>query len=788
MKESNRIYKEELMLNGEFNIRTIVDVLRAKWYWFVVVVAISLSGAYLYLQTVPQLYKRTATVLIKGQEQTEDAFLEKQLFNRSRNVANEIIIFKSKALLTEVVKRLHLNVVYAVQEGLRQKILYPDSPLWVQFPVNHSVEDIRFSITPLTTETFRMENFFGQPEWSGEGRFGSPLTTPAGSITIEKTASFSNLYLEQTIYISRSNLEAVALSCKAGLEVEKANSEATLLNLSYQDVNPLRADAIINTLIDVYNDDAMRDKNQILLNTALFIDERLQIINNELGNVDGEIETFKKDNRLTDISSEANIYLQNNNRYQQEAIALNNQMELVQFIKAYLNDPAKEQELIPSNSGIMDTGVEAQISSYNGDLLLRNKLIKNSSESSPAVAALNVSLESLHNSIFYSLNNLQKSLQIRLQDTRRQEALVSQRIVSVPTQEKYMLTVERQQKIKEELYLYLLNKREENALSMATMESNVRVIDAAYGAGQGEGTSQMVILLAALLAGLAIPGLFFYLQPMLDVTVRGRKDIEEVLSVPLLGEIPHNPHSKKEHVIHANAHDVVSESFRIVRSNLGFMNMENEPVKVLMFTSANPSSGKTFVSSNLAISLSLTGKRVLLVELDIRKGSISNKQQKNPIGITNYLSGKITQIGDLIDQSNLYPNLHVIHSGPLPPNPAELLLSSRLDALMQQLRVEYDYILLDTVPYSMMADAQIISRVADLTVYVIREGYMDRRLLPEIEKLYQSHKLARMSVLLNDCGYRQNGYNYSYYGYRNYGGYGYGKKKKRWFGKKNSNA
>lgn len=761
-------YTEKLLSNSEFNIRTILDVLLARWYWFVLSVMVCLGLAYIYLQTVETMYKREAIVLLKEEAKTEDAFIEKQLFNRSSNVNNEILIFKSRTLMEEVVRRLSLNVRYSVEQGLKREALYTDSPVWVELADSLKDKSLNFSIIPVGEDTFRLKGLPDKPEEEIMVQFGKAIETPAGTIIINKTAAFSGGWVNIPVFVDCASRQATIASCLGNLEVERAEKEASLLSLKYQDLNPDRADAILNTLIAVYNDEAMRDKNQVIQHTALFIDDRLALINAELGEVDSDIESFKKKNRLTNITSEAGIYLSNHSRFEQEEIELTNQIELARMIQDYMRDPIKGGQLLPTNSGIMDTGVEGMINEYNQTLLTYNKLKRGSSDHSPVVGDIGVNLQALRNTIILVLGNLQKALNLKLADARRQQEIAGFRISKVPTQEKYMLTIERQQKIKEELYLYLLNKREENALSMATAESNLRVIDPAYGTGT-TGANRIVIWLGALLGGLAIPGLIFYLQPMLDITVRGRKDIEENLTIPFLGEIPYQGKGKQGMV--KNGRDGVSEAFRIIRSNLDFVLNGKVQSKVIMFTSANPGAGKSFVSMNLATSLAWVGKRVVLLEMDIRKGSEKDAEGKVLPGITHYLSGKITDLSSLIRPCKYNGELDVISSGPIPPNPAELLLSPRLEELISSLKESYEYILIDTVPYGMVVDAREISRVSDLNIYVIREGRMDRRQLPDVERLYTERKLADMAVLLNGVRNKHAGYGYGY----GYYGYGYGK-------------
>lgn len=761
-------YTEKLNVGSEFNVRTILDVLLSKWYWFVLSVLACVGSAYLYVQTVQTVHKRTAIVMLKKQSNAEDAFIEKQLFDQNYDVNNEMQIFKSRSLMTEVVRRLSLDRVYSLEKGLKRKMLYKDSPIWVTYPDSALSVSVTFTVIPISPTTYQLTNFSDNPDRITDESFGQQVQTAVGKIVVNQTQACREAWYGIPIQVTCMTTESAIGSGLGALEVDLAEKNSTLIALKYQDTNPDRADAILNTLIDVYSDEAIHDKNQIIQNTALFINERLAIINEELGGVDSDIENFKKSNRLVDVGSEAGIYVSNRSQYEQEEIALSNQMELSKMIQDYLRDPMKEWQLLPGNSGIMDTGVEGMLALYNSILLERNRLNERGSHS-PVVKNKESDLKALRVTILQVLDNLQNALSYKLADVRRLHVTANSRIATIPTQEKYVLTVERQQKIKEELYLYLLNKREENALSMATADSNLRVIDPAYGTGAA-GANRMVILLAAFLMGFAIPGLLFYLQPMLDITVRGRKDLENNLTIPFLGEIPHRRKTKKEGVLVKPGRDGVSEAFRIVRANMDFMLNKEREAQVVMITSSNPNAGKSFISLNLAISLVQTGKRIILLEMDIRKGSKKEGGGQVLPGITNYLSGRVEEVSELIRPCPAFDSLDVMTSGPIPPNPSELLLTARLDSLIACLKERYDYILIDTVPYGMVADARIICRVTDLCIYVIREGVMDRRQLPEVEDLYTRGQLPNMSVLLNDVRNKHAGYGYGY----GYYGYGYG--------------
>lgn len=771
MKEQNA-YTENFKLMDEFNLRTILDVLITKWYWFALSVFICVGVAYVYTKTVPVVYKREAIVQLKNKVKTEEAFNEKQMFDDSDNATSlegEALVFKSRSLMGEVIRRLGLDIGYTVDDGLKMRDMYTDMPLRISFLDSTFSQPAFFSIIPQSDSHYKIKGLADDPDGVMEYDFGAEIITPIGKMVVNRTSFFNNEWLNIPVLVTCHAHNSLISSLLGNLEVERSVKDANLLTLTYQDTEPQRADDILNTLIRVYVDETMKDKNKVMQSTAVFIDERLKLINEELGNVESSIEDYRKQNQSANFEIEAKVALENRSRYEQDIISLTGQKDLIELVQQYLHDPLKNETLLPANTGILSGGQEVLIGRYNAAILEREKLRESGGDESPMIKSLANEIIALRRVISQSLRNAKDEIDMKLEYAGRMHMMEAGKINNIPTQQRYVLSVERQQKIKEELFLYLLNKREENALSSATVESNLYVVDPAYGVGMA-GTSSLVILFGALLAGLFIPGLFFYLGPILDVTVRGRKDIEDALSIPFLGEIPHN-RNKEEMVVSKQKRDGVSEAFRIVRTNMEFIIDKQTKSQVLMLTSFNPSSGKSFISYNLAASLSLAGKRVILVEMDIRKGSVKDKEGNVLPGITNYLSGRTNRLDDLIRPYTDFEQLDVITSGPVPPNPAELLLGQALDDMIAQLRERYEYIIIDTVPYGMVADVQIISRVADMCIYVIREGLMDRRRLHEIEELYASGKLPRMSVLLNDVRYKHAGYGYGY----GYYGYGYGK-------------
>lgn len=772
---------------NEFDLMALLRMGLANWYWFLLSIGICLGLAFFYLKSTPYVYVRTASVLIKdeksgGQLSASSAFEDLNMLNIKSNVDNEVLVFKSKRLMTEVARKLRLDVGYQVRRRLREVELYTQSPITLQFPDATESASLSLKVTPLSDKEVLLSDFPEQEDVVSKGsvikaHLNDTIITPVGKVVVLPTLYYTKEYYNVPLMVKKSNLQQVAQSYNGSIQSALASKTATIINLSLNDVNPMRAEDIINTLIDVYNEDVINDKNRVAINTSNFINDRLIIIEKELGGVDSDIETYKKENRLTDIISETGIYLQTTNQFQQEGFGLDNQRTLAIYIREYLNDPSKSAELIPSNTGVSDMNIESQISEYNELLLKRDKLISNSSDRNPVVMDLNNSLSAMRQTIIRTMDNFITSLNIKIGNTRQREAQTMRRINAVPTQQKYVLSVERQQKIKEALYLYLLNKREENALSQSITESNARIIDPASGSNLPVAPKANMILLAAFVLGCVIPAGVIWLITTQDTRVRDRKDVEGKLSIPFLGEIPYRESKKGEKsnelmAVRENGHDSVSEAFRVVRTNMDFMKLGTTNMQVVMLTSLNISAGKTFISSNLAMSLALAGKKVILVDLDIRKGTLSSQVRATKLGVTNYLSGKEKEVDAIIHPSECHEGLHLISNGPIPPNPAELLLSENLDHLINELKIRYDYVILDNVPSNMIADAMIVNRVADLTLYIIRAGSMDRRQLPEVEKLYRQQKFKNMAVLLNGVKYTHSRYGYSY-------GYGYDSEKKK---------
>lgn len=754
-------------------LRDIVELFLNNWHWFAISAILCVAIAWIYLSAVSPVYQRTAVMLVKSDNQSTpndlSAMFELSGIPGGSSVENEVYILRSYQILNDVVRRLHLDIDYMVRNGLRHDHLFGELPFDIRF-LDIYEGDTELKVSVVSEKECRVSDI----EVDGENKdynelvaFNDTLSTPAGRIIISQKPEYINQYIEKDILITRSDLETATNTVMKRIQTSAMDQKSTLVNIVYQDVNIARADAILSTILQVYNETIVEDKNRIASNTASFIDDRIVIISHELGEVENQLTTFKQEHRIVDLSANANLYLQEGSKAKEESIQLEAQLNVVEFIRNYMTDKTKSADLIPNVSGVGDAGVQTQIENYNEMMLQRNRLVGNSGENNPVVQNMNNNLAAMRSTIAGSIDNYMRTIRLRLQNARKVENKVNQSIESIPQQEKYALDVMRQQSIKETLYTYLLQKREETAMQLAVTEANIRVIEAPFGSRLPIAPKRMMILAAALAIGIVLPFLYLRLREFWNTGVRGRKDVEDMTTLPVLGEIPARKEGQGDEqiVVSENKNDRITEAFRLLRTNLDFM---NKGAKVLMFTSTMAGEGKTFVSRNLAVILASTGKKVVLVDTDIRKRTQSKLSGANSKkGVSTFLSGKYDDIFELIIPAQLHENVDVFPAGSVPPNPAELLMSERLELLMERLKKYYDYIILDNVPALVVADASIVNRVAEITMYVIREGVLDRRYLTELERLHQEKKFNNICVVLNDVKDKSNRYGYGY-------GYGYG--------------
>ena len=630
-------------------------------------------------------------------------------------------------------------------------------------------------------------NFYPDPN-SGEitihkhfDKLPGVLTTPVGVFTLSsnRDSTLAQINEVRTITAIITPPTAVANNYANNLTSEPTSKTTTIASLSLEESNTSRGIDFINMLVTLYNEDANNDKNEVAAKTAQFIDERISIINQELGTTESQLANFKQQAGLTDLSSDAQLALKENSVYQQKQAENATQLRLVAFLKNYINDTKNEMEVIPTNVGLADQGLSELIIKYNDLLIERKRLLRTSSESNPAVVQLDAGIRATRINVQTTVENVEKALLITQSDLDREGKKYATRISNAPTQEKELMSITRQQEIKASLYLLLLQKREENAITLASTATNGRIIEEAMAGNYPIAPNKKMYYLIALILGLGIPVGIIYLRDLLRFKIESRADVEKITDVPVVGDIPLTNTEGHPIVVQENRNGLMEEVFRSVRTNLQYMLGEDQ--KVILFTSTTSGEGKSFSAGNLACSFAFMGKKVVIVGLDIRKPGlnkvfeISHKER----GITQYLADpKHTDLLSLCQPSAISPNLFILPGGTVPPNPTELVARKTLDEAIEQLKQSFDYVLLDTAPIGMVTDTQLIARVADLSVYVCRADYTHKSDYELINDLKRENKLPNLCTLINgiDMDQRKNGYYYGYGKYGKYGKYGYGKK------------
>ena len=769
----------------------------AKWRCFVLSLVVVLGAAALYLLTTPPVYTRSTSLLLKFEQGPRSSITDAagvlgdlNLFQSYTNVNNEILSLQSPALMTEVVKRLGLNVNYSTDGTFHKEVLYGLArPYEVEFEDFADNAGVSFTITPEDDGTLTLDHFrLDGDKYRGEvtAYVDSLTSTPIGTLVVRQLVPSDTTVLGKPVYVSRSGYSAAGKAYAKKLVVGQSDDESTVIDLSIEDVSPQRAEDLLNTVIAIYNENWIKDKNQVAVSNSMFIEDRLAVIEQQLGTVDEDISAYKSEHLLPDVQSAATMYMTQSSEADAQLLELNIQLSMARYILNYMMSGSGENQLLPTNSGIESSGIEKQISEYNALQLQRNNLVANSSVTNPLVVDMDNSLEAMRGAIVTSINNHIATLGTQIEAIENSAMQTSQRIAAAPGQGQYLLSVERQQKVMESLYLFLLQKREENELSQAFTAYNTRIINPPSGDPVPTSPSRNKVLMIAFMLGLLIPMGVIMLREMLNTRIRGRKDLEQ-LTVPFAGEIPLVGEDKKNHllpdflrkadvdggvreiVVRHASRNMINEAFRVLRTNMEFMLASSRgKAEICVFTSFNVGSGKTFISINAAACFALKGRKVLAIDCDLRKASLSAYAGSPSRGLSDYLAGRADDISRLIVSVEGHKGLDILPVGTMPPNPAELLADPAFAELMESLRAKYDYIFVDCPPIDIVADTQVVEKIADRTFFVVRAGLLEREMLPVLQKAYEEQRLKSMSVILN--GTESAGGSYGRYSY----GYGYG--------------
>lgn len=755
-----------------FNINQFVFKYLKKWWWFVISVVLCLSIAYLYLKITNVQFQVQTTILLRP-NQGSSGLLDMSMLEgmglpsgTSKEVEDEIQVLSSKSIMLKVIRNLGLQTEYFTKNGLRYEELYPTSPVKLLLPA--SFNDT--TKNQLVLKIKRNENGFKIDFKSGEINetyllpdLKNPFKTPLGLIKLQQISALKE---NQVIKINTYPYRNLTETYCSNIKITSVNKKSSAINVSTVSAHPRKAQDALNELINLYNQDAIIDKNMIASNTADFVQERLKLISADLLNVELSVENYKKKNSLTDISSEATLFLESSSEYNKKLAELETQLNLVGYIETYVKDNKNKYNLVPANLGIEDKSLLELMQEYNKALLERMKIMRTTNDKNPVLTQMEEQLKELRGSIITSIGSIKDGLKIAKNDVLGKNAQFASKIKDVPTQEREFLEIKRQQEIKQKLYLYLLQKREENALSLASTIPSAKTLDASYSSIAPVEPKKMIILLFAFMLGIIIPIGIMYLLEMLNNKISSKKEFKQLVNAPFLGSIVLSKDQERVAVREGKTTPIV-EMIRLIRTNLQFM-LGGKKSPVILVTSSIGGEGKSFTSINVAMSFALLKKKVVLVGLDVRKPMLGDYMHiSKDKGVSLYLSDHEINYSEIVVPSGFHPYLDVIPAGPVPPNPAELLMAQRLDDLIISLKKDYDYIILDSAPVGLVSDTYLLNRLIDNCIFVARQNFTPREMCDLINEIYKKQTLKKMSVILNGTD-EKSGYGY---------GYNYGKSK-----------
>ena len=775
MEEDKQKNTEEKNSEESFDVTGFLLECLAHWKWFVACVVVLAAVALFYCFRQTPLYEVTSAVYIQDNKSDNGNVLLESLglSPYKNNIDNEIEVFRSKNQITAVVEALGLYKSYAWKSFMRTTPLYGNSP--VEFALDSI--DLRAIQSPLQVELKPLHGGkFHLEAKTGKGVQDvtiNELKLPFAGGTVQLRYTGDTIpVLEKTLSMTLSNPRSVSKAITLNLTVAFASKDATILTVIFRTPFVQEGNDFVSTLVDFYNIDAANLKNMGNEKTQEFIDSRLSSISEELAVVEAQVEAYRSHNNLIDISTEAQLYLEQTGYADGQLAELELQKSLVDYVEEFLAVPENEYMPIPV-LGIDNEDFAALINEYNKSLQQRERLLLSSSESNPVVAELTRSVKTQRALLLKGIESIRKGVEIKKRDISKQDRRLEDKIKNVPVYERELSDIIRQQRIKENLYIFLLEKREENSLAKSMVVPVARIIDDPDSTNEPVSPKKVLILCAAVLLGLLIPGFVIYLRMVFYPVLKDKKTLERLTSIPILAEISRKPEGKF-FVVEKKSVEPIAELFRLVRNNLQFV-LTSSDKKVLAVTSSVMHEGKTFIASNMALSFAITGNRVLLIGVDIRRPRLSeNFHIPNREGVTTYLSGVNTDLASLIHPSGVDPNLDVLMAGPIPPNPNELLMSKRFDQMIDYARAHYDYVILDTAPLGMVSDTFLLTRAVDIVVYVARANYTNKAAIEMLNGWIRSKRIAVPTYLiLNDVNMKSKAYSYRQYGGGRYG-YGYG--------------
>ncbi|MER2998974.1 GumC family protein [Pontibacter populi] len=752
------------------DFKALLSKCLSKWYLFVLGLILCFGLAYFYIMYATPKYRIGSTILLKSDEKGNGIssnvsdYIDLDIISAGKNIDDEIEVLKSKTLMKRVLTELSLQTSFFKDGYFKKEEIYGKAihiKVYI-FSLDSAAYEEELTFSKLNNKQFTLGDSYGVSTYN----FGDTLNTSYGKFKIVRNPQISGGTFPRKLYFNFNSIELTADKYNQDLIVEPVNNKANVIRITLIEAVPQKGKDIINKLIEVYNKEALEDKNLVAANSMQFVDERLKDLTLELSNIEKNVENYKRQNKISDINSQTRLYLESASENNKKLAEWGVQIDVLESIERYLAKPGNQNKLVPSTLSIEDPTLLELISKFNELQLERNQVLRTASQSNFIVLTLDERLSGLRSDILENLSNIKRSLVITRDNLASRSGNFNSKIQQVPLLERELVDISRQQETKQELYLYLLKQREEAALTLAANVSNARIIDPALVELEPvEPKSNMIFLLAAFL-GLGLPFSFIYLSSLLNNKVQQVGDIEEITATPILGEIAHNA-GKDSLVVREHSRTAISEHFRYILSNLKAI--KNTGSEVIVVTSSMSGEGKTFFSLNLAASLVMTGKKVLLMEFDLRNPKLLQALGLSfQEGISDYINtSDQVSIHEYIHPTGIDENLFVIGAGAIPSNPTKMMMSEKIRDLIIDLRSFFDYVIIDTAPVGQVADAFNLAPYIDLAIYLARVNYTYKEQLKLANDVYENKKFNNMKIVLNDVKVG-NKYGYGYgYGYSN---------------------
>ena len=755
---------------NEIDVRKILRLVKEHWWWFALSIGVCIMLASLYYLRKTPRWTTDASIMLRqkdGMGSQVEAFTMLGLTG-NQAAEDEVVVLSSRGLLYQSIDALNIWDNSLVRNGWKWQGEFRNPAMTIEYvDLNEEGEMNPFTVTVKPKkEGYRVKVKMGRFHWTSRrvNDLSEPIETIIGTIKIHPNRTLSK---DTTYRISHARKELVVDGYRRNIRIAQHKKESNVITLSTVSTNPERDKALLHQIIEQYNLNAMVDKNMIATNTAAFIDDRLSIISAELNEAENAVSDYKQQNNIADLKTQAELFLTASSEEQRTMAEVETQLSLIDYIDEFLKDDTKRNNLIPANIGITDEALTLNISEYNTIVLQRMRILRTATEDNPVVDQMNAQLKSMRENIIATIASVRESLQIRQRSLQAQDRKFNRQIKDAPDQQKDYQRVLRQQQIKEHLYVYLYQRREENALMLAATATPAKILDLPQRDVKSKSPKLNRILLIAFILGLLIPSALLYLYVLFNDKIDDVKDFEKQIKVPFLGQIVEN--SRKAHIaIHEGESTVSAELFRLIRTNLRFVLPKDISSPVIMVSSCINGEGKSYVSSNIALSLAILGKKVALVGLDIRKPMLASYFNLTSKGhLTDYLAEPDMALEDIIIPSGEHKNLDLIPCGTIPPNPAELLQITRVDELFAELRKRYDYIIVDTAPVALVSDTYLLDRIADMTLFVCRYKYTPSEMVDYINQVVAQNRMHNVACVLNGVKGAHAGYGY---------GYGYGAK------------